>query len=95
MPAAFACDMDSKCSPMIAKLKKMYHLLSSVANAAGGYRIVANIRPCQGRATGSIPVTRSKIQKRPPYGLFLFYLKQNQSVLTLGFEPLWFLCLFQ
>ncbi len=25
----------------------------------GGYRIVANIRPCQGRATGSIPVTRS------------------------------------
>ena len=38
----------------------------------GGYRIVANIRPCQGRATGSIPVTRSAKNSPCLWGYFLY-----------------------
>lgn len=40
-------------------------------NFKSGYRIVAIIRPCQGRETGPIPVTRSPIKKQLNSGCFL------------------------
>ena len=38
----------------------------------GGYRIMVIILPCQGRDTGSIPVTRSKFKTHPFWVRFKF-----------------------
>ena len=43
-----------------------------------GYRIVAIMRPCQGRETGSIPVTRSESN---PKGLFFILEERDKRII--------------
>ena len=44
-----------------------------------GYRIAAIILPCQGRDTGSTPVTRSSKQEIPSRGFFVFVKIYSQE----------------
>ena len=51
-----------------------------------GYRIVAIIRPCQGRDRGSTPLTRSYAKQLPLWGGCLVFWWQRRNNLNKNYE---------
>lgn len=76
-----ALDLKSSCSDTV----RVRFSLAARNYIRCGYRIVVIMRPCQGRETGSIPVTRSN-KKEQTVSVLFYLIGQRVGIEQVGSE---------